>query len=179
MIELKPLKLVAQLDNDLVDAALSEVKALTESDWKISKLSILNDRRKYISITDSPLWVSTPYKSGASSDSVGTFQFCKILTRLPNVEQIIFKIKDLYGAKHFGQVYLSKMELGSIVHPHIDRGPYYLAHHRIQIALNGSDSNADFCVGGEIVNMKTGECWCFQNKDSTIRYSIVCDVSEI
>lgn len=73
-------------------------------------------------------------------------------------------IKDL-EAKHNGKVgkaMLIKLKADTSIEPHVDGGLYLGVSRRNHIAII-TNPDVDFMVGGEVKNMKVGECWEINN----------------
>lgn len=82
---------------------------------------------------------------------------------LPEARQMIFNLMARVQGIRLGRVLLTKLEPGKRIYPHVDSGDHARYYERFHIVVQ-SAPGCLFHAGDEVVNMKTGECWWFQNQ---------------
>ena len=85
------------------------------------------------------------------------------LAELPEARQIIFNLMAYVQGERLGRVIITKLEPGKQVYPHVDSGDHADYYERFHVVL-ASAPGCLFYAGDEVVHMKPGEIWWFQNQ---------------
>jgi hypothetical protein len=87
-----------------------------------------------------------------------------IASSLPLVKEIVFNIARVVEATRIGRVIINRIMPGGKIDRHADtpdHANYWARFHVVLHALPGND----FYCGDEMVNMKSGEVWYFDNRE--------------
>ncbi len=92
--------------------------------------------------------------------------------RLPQLRPVIFNLIRHVEGVRLGRVIITRLAPGKQIYPHADAGAPAEYYERYQVALQ-SLPGVEFRTGGEVVHMKTGEVWHFDNRQehSVVNYS--------
>lgn len=82
--------------------------------------------------------------------------------RLPQIRPLIFTLMRCVEGVRLGRVIVTRLAPGRSISPHVDGGAPATYFDRYQIALQ-SLPGCVFSAGNEVVQMRTGECWWFDN----------------
>lgn len=83
-------------------------------------------------------------------------------TFVPQVRALVFDLMRRVEGVQLGRVIITRLKPGTAITPHVDGGAPATFYTRFQIALQ-SLPGVVFRVGDETVNMRSGECWFFDN----------------
>lgn len=81
---------------------------------------------------------------------------------LPECRSLVFDLMRLVEGVQLGRVLITRLPPGKCISPHIDQGAPAEFYSRYQIALQVYPGTT-FKAGNEQINMKTGDCWLFDN----------------
>lgn len=82
---------------------------------------------------------------------------------LPQARPLIFNLMRFVEGKRLGRVIITKLEPGKKVYAHMDSGDHAQYYDRYHIVLQ-NPNNSVFRAGDEILQMKAGEIWWFDNQ---------------
>lgn len=82
--------------------------------------------------------------------------------QLPAARPFVFGLMMLVQGERLGRVLITRLAPGKRILPHIDGGDHAAYYKRYQLMLQ-SEPGVLFRAGGEMVSMRTGECWWFDN----------------
>jgi len=77
---------------------------------------------------------------------------------------LVFQLMARVEGERLGRVLITKLAPGGRITPHVDSGDHAEYYERFHVVLQASPG-CIFRAGDEQVQMKTGECWWFQNKE--------------
>lgn len=82
---------------------------------------------------------------------------------LPQLRLIVFDLMRRVEGVGLGRVIVTRLPPGKTITPHVDGGAPATYFTRYQIALQ-SLPGANFRIGSEVVNFKTGDAWLIDNE---------------
>lgn len=82
---------------------------------------------------------------------------------LPEAQHIVHSINAQVKGFRIGRVMLTRLAPGKRIYPHVDTGDHATYYERFHVVLQSSPGCLFRC-GDETVQMRTGECWWFQNQ---------------
>lgn len=82
--------------------------------------------------------------------------------KLPAAETLINQLYELVQGEQLGRCLITKLRPGKVIPPHEDGGRTAEYYERFHIPLQTAEGNLFRC-GGEVVHMRVGEAWWFQN----------------
>lgn len=137
-------------------SVLEIVEAIDDAGW-----SEYSDRKRFGGIAaESTDTVPIIYNHNPLSSS-GIVH--PIMSRMhPHIEEITGLAKDFFGNVAPRQAMLTRLNAGSEIKRHRDRGPVTAKTHRVHLPVI-TNSLCIFTVGDESVNMKAGELWAIDN----------------
>lgn len=83
-------------------------------------------------------------------------------SQLPQIRPLVFTLMRWVEGVRLGRVIVTRLPPGKEIAPHVDGGAPATYFERYQIALQ-SLPGCLFRAGDEVVQMRTGECWRFDN----------------
>jgi hypothetical protein len=86
------------------------------------------------------------------------------MDRLPQARQLIFGLMARVEGEQLGRVLITRLAPGACITPHEDQGAPATYYERFHILLQ-SKPGAIFRAGDEQVQMRSGECWWFDNTE--------------
>lgn len=84
------------------------------------------------------------------------------LEQLPQARPLIFGLMARVEGEQLGRTLITRLKPGACITPHQDQGAPATYYERFHILLQ-SKPGAIFRAGDEQVQMRTGECWWFDN----------------
>lgn len=84
------------------------------------------------------------------------------IQELPQARALIFSLMARVEGEQLGRCIITRLPPGGVIDPHCDQGAPATFYQRFHILLQ-SLPGAMFRAGNETVQMKTGECWLFDN----------------
>lgn len=100
----------------------------------------------------------------AAFTEIPAFNF-PAMGQLTEAHELINQITSKVGALELGRILIVSLRPGGVITPHADEGAYADHYERFHIVLKSEPGNVFIC-GDESVEMKTGELWWFNHKES-------------
>lgn len=82
--------------------------------------------------------------------------------QLPQARPLIFGVMSRVGGERLGRCMITKLPPGGRITPHVDGGSHAAYYERFHIVLQAK-AGSRFRAGDEVVEMKTGEIYWFDN----------------
>jgi len=82
--------------------------------------------------------------------------------QLPQARPLIFGLMSRVGGERLGRCLITKLPPGGRITPHVDGGSHAAYYERFHIVLHAK-AGSRFRAGDEVVEMKTGEIYWFDN----------------
>lgn len=86
-----------------------------------------------------------------------------IFKLLPEARPLIFALMAMVNGERLGRCIINKICIGGKIYPHCDSEDHAEYWDRFHIVLQSS-AGSNFRCGDEVVNMRTGDVWWFNNK---------------
>lgn len=86
-----------------------------------------------------------------------------VFKSIPEARPLVFGLMTLTQGERLGRVMINKLRPGGVIYPHADTPVHAEYWDRFHIVLQ-SAPGGQFRCGDELVSMKTGEVWWFNNK---------------
>lgn len=155
-----PFQLLMKLELELVEAAMIEVKQLTN--WGSNKSNALSDsRRKSVALRSNKFYPKTGI---GQANMIDTCVDTDNIKRAKKIMGIVTTVREAMNwTSKLGLVSVSVLSPGGLIKPHIDGGAYFSYYHRVQIPLSAGPG-ITFSCEDETIEMKLGEVWCLDNK---------------
>ncbi len=83
--------------------------------------------------------------------------------QFPQARPLVYDLMRRVEASRIGRVMLTRLMPGKRIEAHIDEGAYASAFDRYHVVIQGAPGCV-FRADTEEVQMRTGECWWFQNR---------------
>jgi hypothetical protein len=120
------------------------------------------------------------YKGSVEQHFCIDYPAYKILT---DARPLVMWLAARVGAEQIGRCFINKVGPGGRIFPHIDTPAHTAFYSRFHIVLESND-DALFRAGDEMINMRAGEVYWFDNKQehevnnngTTDRIHLVCDM---
>lgn len=85
------------------------------------------------------------------------------MTKLPEARELIYGLMAQVRGEQLGRALIVKLPPNCSVLPHVDMGSPATYYQRYHIVLQSLEGNL-FRAGSEVIHMKTGEVWWFDNE---------------
>lgn len=84
------------------------------------------------------------------------------MLRLPQARPLIFGLMARVEGERLGRVLITRLAPGQRIEPHVDGGSHAAYYDRFHVVLHSAPGSVFRC-GDESVQMRTGDCWWFDN----------------
>lgn len=138
--------------------------------WGENKLRTNHPETAHAEVSDVWVWFNDvdPQAMELAIDDRDVIPY-RAWTLLPQLRPVVFAIMRAAEGVRLGRVLITRLGPGKRIYQHVDGGApaeYYSRYHLALQSLPG----ANFQAGDEVINMRSGELWRFNNR---VEHSVV------